>query len=332
MANSRLNDSQRFNLMLAITALLVDEKEYAIEDLMDHFQVSREEIIEAVRIVGFTELIDIYDRGPYQVDFDELREGRVSISFSRSVDLTEVPRLSPRQASALAAGLVYLGSLPGLTEVGEIEELQKILASGITRGDSSVEFEIVPGSPDADLAVLREAITRGLSISCDYLNLKGETTVGRILEPIRLEPQAELVYLRAWCPVNEDVRSFRIDRMRQAKVLEDRPISAEARQAEISEEIYTPSENDIEVLLEVEPEAYGLIYDFKPVESPVQVSKYVKQFKVKVGDVRTLGRIIARFGGAARVISPQQARQAVHQFALDSIASGRGNRTPKDAE
>lgn len=331
MVNSKLSDSERFNLMLALTALLVDQREYEIKDLMSHFKTSREEIIEAVRLIGFTELIDIYDRRPYVVDFDDLHEGRVSISFSKSADLTEVPRLSSRQTSALAAGLAYLAALPGLAEVGEIEELQKILASGIAEENSRAEIHIVPGAIDSDLATLRQAITNGLSISCDYLNLKGETSLGRILEPIRLEPQAEFIYLRAWCPTNEEVRAFRIDRMRKATIIPDRPISQSARQAEFPEEIYTPGENDVEVVLEVEPEAYSLMHDFRPVEKPESVSTHVKRFKVKVGDVRVLGRIISRFGGAARVISPETAKQAVHQFALEAIGV-RNQQAPKDAE
>ncbi len=331
MANQRLSDSERFNLMLALTALLVDEQEYEIEALMSHFSTTREEIIEAVRLIGFTELIDIYDRRPYIVDFDDLRDGKVSIRFSNSVDLTDVPRLSSRQASALAAGLAYLAALPGLADVGEIEELQKILASGIASEGTRSDIQIVPGAVDSDLATLREAITNRVSISCDYLNLRGETSIGRILEPLRLEPQGEFVYLRAWCPTNEEVRAFRIDRMRKATLIPDRPISEEAKSAEFPDEIYTPGENDVEVVLEVEPEAYSLMHDFRPVEKPESVSTHVKRFKVKVGDVRVLGRIIARFGGAARVISPEPARQAVQRFALEAIGL-RGTQTPRDAE
>lgn len=331
MTNARLGDTDRFNLMLSLTAFLVDGAEHSVEDLAKHFNTSEKEIVEAVRLIGFTELIDIYDRRPYVVDFDDLHDGWVAIRFSRSVDLTDVPRLSSRQASALAAGLAYLASLPGLTEVGEIEQLQKILAASVAADHSKPEIDIVPGVQDADLAIIREALARGLSISCDYLNLRGETSIDRILEPIQLEPQADLVYLRAWCPTNQEVRAFRLDRMRKAQVLSDRPISEAAKKAEFPEEIYTPGANDIEVVLEVEPEAYSLMHDFRPVETPISVSEHVKRFKVKVGDVRVLGRLISRFGGAARVISPEQARVAVKTFALESMGINT-QQAPKELE
>jgi proteasome accessory factor C len=108
-------------------------------------------------------------------------------------------------------------------------------------------------------------------------------------------------------------------------------ISQEAQEAELVDEIYTAAETDIVVTLEVDPEAYSLIFDFKPVEEPEAVTKSVKRFKIKVGDVRNLGRVIARFGGAARVISPEIARQSVRDFALNALGEPSSN-TPKDAE
>lgn len=332
MAEKKLKDSDRFNLMLALTALLFSGKEYKVEELAKHFNVSKTEIILAVKLVSYTELIDIYDRPPYRVDYSELEEdGIVYMTFDTEDSLTDVPRLSSRQASAIAAGLVYLSSIPGIAEIGEIEELQKIIASGIVRGDTGIEIDIVPGSIDADIAILREAITRGLCISADYLSLKGETTIARVIEPKRLEPAGEFIYLRAWCPVSNDTRAFRVDRMRDAKILEDRPISQDALSAQIPDDIYQPAETDTEVTLQVEPEAYSLIYDYKPSEEPIDIDKYTKQFKIMVGDVRNLGRIIARFGGAAKVIAPAEARTAVRDFALSAI-EGNKTKTPKDAE
>jgi proteasome accessory factor C len=169
-----------------------------------------------------------------------------------------------------------------------------------------------------------------VSITCDYLNLRGETTLNRLIEPLRVDSQGEIMYLRAFCPVNKEVRSFRLDRMRNAKPT-DTTISEEAASAELVDEIYTSADSDTVVTLEVDPEAYSLIYDFKPVEEPESVSKTVKRFKIHVGDVRNLGRVIARFGGAARVIAPEIARESVRDFALNALGQ-RSSTTPKDAE
>jgi proteasome accessory factor C len=111
--------------------------------------------------------------------------------------------------------------------------------------------------------------------------------------------------------------------MRNAQ-LTDVSISAEAKGAVLVDDIYSPGETDTIVTVEVDPEAYSLIFDFKPVEEPESITDFTKRFKIKVGDVRNLGRIIARFGGAARVIAPESAKAAVREFALKAI----GESTP----
>jgi proteasome accessory factor C len=325
----KLDDTDRFNLMLALTGLLVDGEEYTVEELVEHFKVSKKELVKAVRMISYTDLFKSNLDGSYEVNYDDLKEGFVSIKYNYRGVVDEVPRLSPRQASAIAAGLVYLSSLPGLVENSEIEELQKILAMDGSPGKRST-VRIDTGSKDSDLIVVREAMAKAVSISCDYLNLKGVTTTNRILEPLRIDPHGELVYLRAFCPLNAEVRSFRLDRMRNA-IITDIPISKEAHQVELSDEIYTAADSDTVVTLEVDPEAYSLIFDFKPVEEPISVNKTVKSFKIRVGDVNNLGRIIARFGGAARVIAPEVARVSVRDFALNALGE-RSSNTPKDAE
>jgi len=325
----KLDDTDRFNLMLALTGLLVDGMEYTVEELVDHFKVAKKEIVKAVKMISYTDLMKSNQDGSYEVNYDDLRDGFVSIKYTFSEAIDEVPRLSSRQASALAAGLVYLSALPGLIDNKEIQELQRILALNQESKDTKSVL-IETGIRDTDIVAIREAMSSAMSITCDYLNLKGETTLGRVLEPLRIDSQGEVIYLRAWCPVNQDVRSFRLDRMRNAKTT-DSPISSEAKNAELVEEIYTSSDSDTVVTLEVDPEAYSLIFDFKPIEEPEAVSKTVKRFKIRVGDVRNLGRVIARFGGSARVVSPEIARQSVRDFALNALGE-RTSTTPKDAE
>jgi proteasome accessory factor C len=326
---NKFDDTDRFNLMLALTGFLVDGTEYTVEELIEHFKVPKKELIKAIRMISFTDLMKSNQDGSYYVNSDDLKDGYVSIQYSFNQAIDEVPRLSSRQASALSAGLVYLGSLPGLVDNAEIEELKRILALG-SHSDKKETVLIEGGFRDSDLVTLRDAIAAGVSITCDYLNLKGETTLNRVMEPLRIDAQGEVFYLRAWCPINLGVRSFRLDRMRNALPTQI-PISKAALEAELVDEIYTAAETDTVVTLEVDPEAYSLIFDFKPVEDPENVSKTVKRFKIQVGDVRNLGRVIARFGGAARVIAPETARTAVRDFALNALGESTST-TPKDAE
>jgi len=325
----RLDDSDRYNLMLALTGLLVQGDEYEVQELAQRFEVSNEEIVKAVKNIGFMDMAHFDNPDRYVVDYDALEEGYVRISYNIDNVVEDVPRLSSRQASALAAGLVYLSSLPGLAENEEILELQAILATGDSRGNTP-EIIVQPGSKDADLAIIRQAIKLSRAISCDYLNLKGEMRIGRFIEPLRIDLRGELIYLKGWCPENNDVRSFRVDRMRNASITNS-PISKQALSAELDDQVYHSAETDTLVTIEVDPEAFSLMVDFRPVEEPESVSQYVKRFKILVGDVRNLGRIVSRFGGAARVVAPDSAKIAVREFALKAIGELKPSQ-PKDAE
>jgi proteasome accessory factor C len=315
--------------MLALTGLLVQGDEYEVQELAQRFEVSNEEIVKAVKNIGFMDMAHFENPDRYVVDYDALEEGYVRISYNIDNVVEDVPRLSSRQASALAAGLVYLSSLPGLAENEEILELQAILATGDSRGNTP-EIIVQPGSKDADLLTIRQAIKLSRAISCDYLNLKGEMRIGRMIEPLRIDLRGELIYLKGWCPENNDVRSFRVDRMRNASITNS-PISKQALSAELDDQVYHSSETDTLVTIEVNPEAYSLMVDFRPVEEPESVSQYVKRFKILVGDVRNLGRIVSRFGGAARVVAPDSAKVAVREFALKAIGELKPTQ-PKDAE
>ncbi len=325
----RLDDSDRYNLMLSLTGFLVQEDEYEVTELAERFEVTPDEIVKAVKNIGFMDLANFQNPDRYVVDYDALEEGLVRISYNLENVVEDVPRLSSRQASALAAGLVYLSSLPGLAESEEILALQNILSTGDSRGNAP-EVIVQPGSRDADLITIRQAIKLGRSIICDYLNLKGEMRIGRVIEPLRIDLRGELIYLKGWSPENKDVRSFRVDRMRNAKLTEV-PISREALNAELDDEVYHPAETDTLVTIEVEPEAFSLMVDFRPVDEPVTVSEYVKSFKILVGDVRNLGRIISRYGGAAKVVAPEEARAAVRDFALKAMGEI-PSAPPEDAE
>ena len=157
---NKFDDTDRFNLMLALTGFLVDGTEYTVEELIEHFKVPKKELIKAIRMISFTDLMKSNQDGSYYVNSDDLKDGYVSIQYTFNQAIDEVPRLSSRQASALSAGLVYLGSLPGLVDNAEIEELKRILALG-SHSDKKETVLIEGGFRDSDLVTLEMQSQQG---------------------------------------------------------------------------------------------------------------------------------------------------------------------------
>jgi proteasome accessory factor C len=115
------------------------------------------------------------------------------------------------------------------------------------------------------------------------------------------------------------VRNFLIEHMRAIELLE-RDISAEAKAVgDIEDATYVAEVTDTTVTVEVTPEAYRLISEFQTVSEPKDVGSGTIRSEIKVGHLPNIGRLIAKYGGAAKVIAPPEARDYVRQYALAAL-------------
>ncbi len=307
---------ERFNFIASLIAYVIHNDYSTISEVAKHFEVPEDYVREAMTtMVNTASLRSDMEETYYMYDEDELNEG--VIHLIQKDGFVEVPRLSGRQASAIAVGLNYLASLPNFTNTDEISELINILGQG-SATDAVQIIDYKPGTVDADAAVIRQAMINGNRISCEYINQRGEKST-REIDPLRLDPNGDLWFLKGYCLKNLELRNFRLDHMRSATELQV-PISGEAREIALEiEEQYVASETDVEVLVEVEPEAFALLSDFgAEIESSDPKSGKTRA-TIKVGYLPTLGRVISQYGGAARVISPESARKVVRNYALIAL-------------
>lgn len=309
--SSSLSGADRYNFMLALTGYLINHRQKPIDELAKHFQVSEKEIRSAVVTISLSGVGMYRPDELFFLDYDLLEDGIVDLSFAPTLEA--VPRLSTRQAAAISSGLAYLVDLVDPEDQVHINELLEILGKGAL-STKEFPFMVQPTRGDGDLALVRQAVAESRAISCSYINSSGEVS-NREIEPLLLESRESNWFVRGFCRSNNEQRVFRLDRMRQIELLdvfEERPIAAAD-----SSQIYQVRETDTEVLFEVQPEAFGLIADYKP-EYEISGNKAV-QVKISIGELETLGRIVARYGGKVKVLAPESARQAVRQFAQRAL-------------
>jgi proteasome accessory factor C len=312
---TKISGADKYNLMLALVGYLVHTDEPTLlSELAERFQLTEAEVEDAVRIISFSgvgkygggELFDIYVD-----DFD----GEKTVVLTSNPAIDDVPRISARQVAALSAGLNYLAQIPGFEQKSEIQALLDILAKGST-SEPIATLDVIPGSVDSDVLILRKAISEQVRIRCVYRNAKGETAE-REIDPLLLVSKDDIWTLRGYCLKNHEVRAFRLDRMQKTEIMAT-PICQEAHEAELTEEIYIPKESDIDVTLELEPEAFSIIGDYQAVPLS-DLPNGNLQVRIKVGNLNTLGPLLARFGGSARVLAPEDARVVVRNFALRAL-------------
>lgn len=304
--SSSLSGTDRYNFMLALTGYLISNRQQKISDVAKHFQVTEKEIASAVVTISLSGVGLYRPDELFFLDYDLLEDGIVDLSFAPTLEA--VPRLSTRQAAAIASGLSYLVDLVDPSDQKEIADLLSILGRGAA-GAQQLPFMVQPVRGDVDLGKARQAVAERRAIKCSYRNSNGEVSE-REIEPLRLESREANWYLRGYCLTNKETRIFRLDRMRDIVLLDTFDERADGPNQ--SEEIYAVRDSDTEVLFEVDPAAFSLIADYKP-DFEIRGNKSV-QVRIAIGQLENLGRIVSRYSGKVRVLAPETARQVVKDF------------------
>lgn len=321
--NSLAGDD-RYNLMLGLIGYLLEHPLCEVSALEAVFKVSNKQIKETLHLInnGGYFPADGMDTYPFWVDPEQLDEEDF-VEFSTSVETPGAPRISQAQAAALAVGLIHLQSLPIYANDPDIAKLQEIFSKLEVQTGTPV-IDIKPGTLDASKQLIIEAINSKRRVRMEYINRAGERGT-REIDPVKLVESDGHLSVRSWCIKSNDQRNFRIDRMSKLELLAG-PISAEADEMfekidELSDLAYNPGEFDHDVVVDVTPEAYSLVSQFAVLSEPKKVSESTLRVTIKVGRLEHLGKLIARYGGAAKVVEPELARNIVRDYAL--VALGR---------
>lgn len=313
--SSNISGTDRYNFMLALTGYLIQNRQQKIEDLAKHFGVKEQEVRDAAITISLSGVGSYRPDELFFLDYDLLEEGIIDISFAPTLE--SVPRLSTRQAAAIASGLSYLEAVVGDTDKAEISQLLAVLSEGGTT-TSKLPFKVHPSAVDNEVALSRQAISEGRLISCSYINAANEITV-REIEPISLESNDSVWYLRGYCRTKKQVRIFRLDRMREISLGKAALVRAEYPE-EDGARLYSGSEKDVEVVFDVDQEGFGFLADYKP-DYEVVGDKTLR-VTIAIGDISTLGRVVAKYSGHVRVVSPKQARKVVFDYANKALGAG----------
>lgn len=303
--------------MLSLVGFLQNRGAVSVDEAAAHFDLESKYLRKVVTSINEARAeVSGFEQWFFMIDIEELEQNGV-LSLIDNLVVDDVPKLSNRQASAIAAGLNYLATLPAFKDDADLKELQDLLSANTIRGINPI-VELRPGSAEAGAETLRRAIMSETQISCEYINQKGDRSV-RTIEPLRLDPRTDGWYLRAFCPIHQEVRNFKLDRMRSIELLDSARSSAAEKVNEIEDAVYIAAASDARVLIEVEPEAYRLISEIKNIGEPLNAENGKIRAEIRVGHLPNIGRMISKYGGAAKVISPVEAKDLVRNYALAAL-------------
>src|SRR5262249_30127504 len=215
---------ERFGLLQSLLAYLLaacgDDREAVVpaSEIVERFQIPADELEDHLSLLNLVN----FGGGCYAV-YAELHGDEVHIDKELWGDtFRSAPRLTPLEARAIRLALEFVGPLVAAEAHRPLARVRKKLE------DTFGEFELSQTpAPSADtaaeglVATLTDAIRRRRLVEIEYLKEEEGTPSVHVVEPYTIERRLPHWYVHTWDRTRDDERSFRLDRMRSATLLED---------------------------------------------------------------------------------------------------------------
>lgn len=253
---------------------------------------------------------------------------RVSVIEPQTLD--RPLRLTTDEALALRVAARALADVPGLGEREALESaLAKLAFASSAAVDPAEPADLAPPvvqvafEPEAEaLSTVRGALQEAHQVRLRYLVASRDEVTDRVVDPMRLLSVDGRWYLEGWCHLAEGVRLFRLDRMVEATIgAAAQPLPSEAVPRDLAEGLFRPGDDDLTVVLELEPAARW-VADYYPVETATELTGPPRlRVELRTPDASWVVRLALRLGGQGRVIAPPQVVEAVRTAASAALTA-----------
>jgi len=222
--------------LLGLVAYLDGHGPVPVADLAARFGVSEQKIRDDVDQLWVTGTPGYWPDDLIDFDADAVERGVVHLTNARG--LTRPLRLGTREAVALVAALrALLDSPPVQADATRAQLVGSALAkltAATGEAASAVDVRLGHGGDPAVVAAVTTAVAQGRRLRIRYVNA-ADVVGDREVDPARVLTQDGAGYLLAWCHRAVGRRTFRLDRVLAAEVL-DEPVDAE-RVAEVGGDV-----------------------------------------------------------------------------------------------
>ena len=215
---------ERFGLLQALLAYLLDrcgEDTHAVipsAEVAERFHIPLESLEEHLQLLNLVN----FGGGCYAV-YTELRDGQVHVEKELFGDtFRSPPRLTPLEARAIRLALEFVGPMIAADTHTPLDRVRRKLEE--TFGEFDLAQTPQPKSARAEeklVGSLSDGIRRRKLVEIEYQKEGEETLSTRVVEPYVIERQLPYWYVHTWDRTRDGQRSFRLDRMRSARILRE---------------------------------------------------------------------------------------------------------------
>jgi proteasome accessory factor C len=285
--------SDRLRKLLAMVGWLAQVGEASTAELSGRFGMKEQELVAEL------ELAACCGTPPYTPDtLMEIEVSENSVRAFLPAEYARPRRLTPAEGFAVAASARMLLAVPGSDDDSLRRALTKLESALGAREVVGLDVDSPPLLP-----AIREATEAGLMLEIDYLSASRDELTTRRVEPVQAATIDGHWYLDAYCHRAGDMRRFRIDRIRDARPLEQ-PGTNDGHRARPPEDMYVPGPDAREVHLRLGPEAQWV-----PESVPVRDVRraddgMVTDVVLDVSGLAWFERLMLQLGRSATVVTP----------------------------
>jgi proteasome accessory factor BC len=303
--------------MLQLVPFLVHNQGLHIQDVAEHFGITRKELEDDLQILICSGLPEGYPDDLLDIQWEDEH-----VYITQDLDLKKPVRFTVEEACALLTGLETLNSLPEVAEGGALESVTlKLLAAAGEEGLRAASLagpEVAPADAGTH-ATVRQAIAAGSQLRLTYLSPQRDSVSERDVDPLRLYSLDNIWYFEAYCHSVEGLRNFRLDRVQEIHP-NGRPVPAGTIPSEgVPAKLFTAKDDDTVVTVQLSRQGRGLADDYYA-ERTAELDDGGLVAEIRFGNTDWLPMFVAQHGGSARILAPTELADAARDWLTASLA------------
>ena len=202
-------------LLINLLPWLVANNGASLSEIANQFNISEKHALE---LIGQLVVTGPSQAGGGLVDIDFEDADSIFVSDAKSLD--RPVKLSEFEAASLLGGLHYLEQFPSLVHLETVAGLIQKIQQALPNVDSPINVVAAPILQEVR-SVVTQALAASQSIEIMYAGITKNELSNRVIDPVSTYSQDDYVYLKSWCRQSQAWRSFRLDRILEAKLGED---------------------------------------------------------------------------------------------------------------
>lgn len=286
----------KIDRLIGILSILLQKDKATMSELAEKFEVSTRTILRDIDALNMAGIPIVSERG---------KGGGFSVMKGYKIDRT---LLSSGDMQAILAGLRSLDSVSGTRRYRQLMEKISADSPAAISADDHIIIDLSSWDKSAvsdKIELIKTAIEQNVKISFHYFSPNGESD--RILEPYHLVFQWSNWYVWGYCAEREDYRMFKLTRMTELTLTDEKRGSREVPVYVCDKLRHT--EGEVEITVKIDESAKWRIID----EYGADFLKYNENGEIIVtftwSDIPAFYRYILSFDDKAEIIEPLEYRK-----------------------